>query len=257
MKILLTRPTAQAAVTAKLLRGAGIETVSFAVQRMDGTLPPALLAATTAIFADTSRIDGLIFISANAVEFGVPWVKSLMTARQAQPQLYAVGAATTAALRQHFPTAKIIQPPCQFDSEGLLEMPQLADVAKQRLLIIRGLGLTPGRDLLGSTLRERGARVDDTFCYTRSVETPENRLFPAIQSQLNSGEISHVNVQSGETLSAFETLFAPTPAQRATLQLLVPHHRIAELAVNNGYNCVEVTGVGDNCLKTFLTRDLT
>ena len=251
MKILLTRPLAQAAVTAKILHDAGIASCSFAVQRMDGQLPPVLHAATTAIFTDATPIDGLIFISANAVEFGWPWVEPLP-----QPKLYAVGAATSQALREHAGAqAEIVQPPSQFDSEGLLAMPQLAAVSNQRLVIIRGLGLTPGRDLLASTLRARGARVDDAFCYIRTVESPVNKAFTAIAQQLNSGEITCVNAQSGETLSAFETLFAPTMELRANLRLLVPHHRIAALAVNNGYKRVEVTGVGDNCLKSYLLTE--
>ena len=251
MKILLTRPLAQAAVTVKMLREAGIASCSFAVQRMDGQLPPALRASTTTIFADATPIDGLIFISANAVEFGWPWIKQLSL-----PPLYAVGAATAQALRERVGAlTEIIQPVSQFDSEGLLAMPQLAAVSGQRLVIIRGMGLTPGRDLLASTLRARGARVDDAFCYIRTMESPENRDFTAIAEQLDSGEVSMVNVQSGETLSAFETLFAPTMVVRANLRLLVPHHRIAALAVNNGYKCVEVTGVGDNCLKSYLLTE--
>jgi uroporphyrinogen-III synthase len=251
VKILLTRPLTQARVTENFLHEAGIEACCFAVQRMDGQLPPELHAATAAIFADATPIDGLIFISANAVEFGWPWVKNLPVRK-----LFAVGAATSHALLEHVAAqTEIIQPVSQFDSEGLLAMPQLAGVSGQRLIIIRGLGLTPGRDLLASTLRERGARVDDAFCYTRTVETPENRVFPAIIAELNTGAISMVNVQSGETLTAFETLFAPTAAQRKNLRLLVPHHRIAALAVNNGYKRVEVTGVGDNCLKSYLLTE--
>ncbi len=253
MKILLTRPLAQAEATAKLLLEAGIASASFAVQRMDGKLTPALYAATTAIFADATPIDGLIFISANAVEFGWPWLAQL---QQAKPpfKFYVVGPATSHALREYLaPQTEIIQPPTQFDSEGLLAMPQLADASGQRLVIIRGVGLTPGRDLLASTLRARGARVDDAFCYIRTVESADHSDYAAIQAQLASGEVGLINVQSGETLSAFETLFSPTSAQRKTWRLLVPHHRIATLAVKKGYKRVEVTGVGDNCLKSYLS----
>ncbi len=251
MKILLTRPAAQAKATADLLNACGIETSCFAVQRMEGTLPDGLHAATAAIFADTTPIHGFIFISANAVEFGWPWLTNLSLSR-----CYCVGIATTQALRSRLTQAvEIIQPESQFDSEGLLAMPQLADVSGQRLIIIRGLGLTPGRDLLGSVLRQRGARVDDAFCYVRTVESPDNSGFSAIQAQLNTGEITLINVQSGETLSAFVTLFAPTLKQRENWRLLVPHHRIAALAAKSGFKRVEVTGVGDNCLKSYLIHE--
>jgi uroporphyrinogen-III synthase len=251
VKILLTRPAAQAQATANLLNGSGIETSCFAVQRMESTLPEALQAATAAIFADAAPIHGFIFISANAVEFGWPWLKDLSLSR-----CYCVGAATTQALRSRLIQAvEIIQPENQFDSEGLLAMPQLVNVSGQRLIIIRGLGLTLGRDLLGSVLRQRGARVEDAFCYIRTVESADNMDFSAIQAQLNTGEITLINVQSGETLSAFVTLFAPTLKQYENWRLLVPHHRIAALAAKSGFKRVEVTGVGDNCLKSYLIHE--
>ena len=58
----------------------------------------------------------------------------------------------------------VISPPLRFDSEALLELPQLTDVNGRRVIIFRGDG---GRELLGETLAARGASVEYVSCYRR------------------------------------------------------------------------------------------
>src|SRR6185295_3375161 len=56
-------------------------------------------------------------------------------------------------------------PATTFDSDGLLRLPELADVRGKLVLILRGDG---GREQLAEALRSRGARVDTIACYRRA-----------------------------------------------------------------------------------------
>jgi uroporphyrinogen-III synthase len=92
--------------------------------------------------------------------------RSLVWRRSGYPacrhQVFAVGPGTARALQAHG-LDSIITPDGQ-DSEALLALPQLADVAGKRVVIVRGVG---GRALLADTLRARGAQVDFMECYRR------------------------------------------------------------------------------------------
>ena len=75
-----------------------------------------------------------------------------------------------------------IVPDALFNSEALLEHSALQDVATKRIGIIRGEG---GRDLLRSTLLERGAEVDYIDVYRRIC--PVTNLLPLVKCQEQGG----------------------------------------------------------------------
>jgi MFS superfamily sulfate permease-like transporter len=82
-------------------------------------------------------------------------------------------------------------PPGQ-DSEALLALPQLEQVAGKRIAIFRGVG---GRTLLADTLRSRGATVDYVECYRR--RRPDADAGPLLQRW---ADVSAVTIASAETL---------------------------------------------------------
>ena len=154
--VIVTRPQRQAAVfAAKIGALGGVPIVWPAIV----ILPPADAGPLAHAHATLALYDIAIFVSANAVEFGAQpparW--------PAHTVAYAPGPGTAAALvAAGIPDPQV--PVTSLDSEGLLELPSLADVTGKRVVIFRGEG---GREFLGNTLRARGATVDHVPCYRR------------------------------------------------------------------------------------------
>ena len=97
-----------------------------------------------------------------AVTHGLEYVR-LAGASLNQVRIASIGDATTGALREQGQVVALECPP-PAGSESLLSSPEMSDVAGQKIFIIRGTG---GRELLGGTLRDRGAEVEYVECYER------------------------------------------------------------------------------------------
>ena len=125
------------------------------------------------------------------------------------------------------------------DSEHLLALPELADMAKQRVLIFRGEG---GRELLAEALSARGARVDYIECYRRGL--PDADPAPLLETWRQGG-IQVVTVLSSQGLDNLFTLLGEHNADliRTTL-LFAPHPRIVEHARGLGIATAIATAPG-------------
>jgi uroporphyrinogen-III synthase len=138
-----------------------------------------------------------IFTSANAVRYALP----LIRARQGVPAcliIVAIGKASAHQLEQCGLPPQLV-PSTGFSSEALLAMPRMQAVAGERVVIFRGEG---GRELLGDTLKARGARVDLAEVYRRAVPEADPR---ELVQRWKQGEINIVVVTSNESL---QNLFA-------------------------------------------------
>ena len=190
--VLVTRPAEQADRLVSLIEAAGGRAIRFPTLAIAPPADPDALAAVLDRLAD---FDLAIFISPNAVEQAF---KQFVQRRQALPPALAVacvGAGTAAALEARGVDALV--PPARFDSEGLLALPALADVAGRQIVIFRGDG---GRALLGDTLRARGAAVAYAECYRRVRPTAD---VGALYERWARGEIDVVTVTS---VAALENL---------------------------------------------------
>lgn len=223
-RILVTRPSHQAAGLVRAIATAGGVPLLYPLLQIAPSADPTALAAQ---LAQLNAVQWCIFVSPNAVEYG------LTALRQAKLSLHgqvvAVGAGTARALADHGVT-EVLQPAEHFDSEGVLALPTLQHMTGQRVLIFRGNG---GRELLGDTLRARGATVAYAECYQRSL--------PA-QLGVKWADVDAITVTSSEALNHLITLM-PTCAY--SLPLFVPHPRIAALAQQQGWQRVHVTASGD------------
>jgi uroporphyrinogen-III synthase len=229
--ILVTRPVHQSAALAEGIRAAGGEALLFPALEIV-PLDPHSLASQLSRLSD---YDMAIFISPNAARFGMAAVREVATVPD-EIEVFAVGPGTAKTL-ETLGIPRVTVPPGQ-DSEALLALPQLEQVAGKRIAIFRGVG---GRPLLADTLRARGATVDYVECYRR--RRPDADAGPLLQRWT---EVSAVTIASAETLHNLAAMLGDGGADllRAT-PLFVPHAKIAEAALMFGMAQVIVTAGGD------------
>lgn len=172
----------------------------------------------------------VIFISTNAVKYGVDWIEDYWPQIPVGIQWYAIGSATAHALIDKGFEASA--PTVAMNSEALLAMMALPKLAQQKVLIVRGVG---GRDHLAKQLSAHGAQVDYAECYRRAI--PESTQEP-LAELLTTQHINTVCVNSGESLENFCQMLADKPV--ASYHLIVPSDRVASLALERGFQQVEV-----------------
>lgn len=238
LTIAVTRPRNQAAQLAQAIKQAGGTPLLFPL------LDITAVQSTQALHQQITRLaqfDLAIFISPNAVQYGMAAIRE---AGLLPPTLKiaTIGQGSAQALRA-LGVANIIAPTQQFDSEGLLAMPELQTVAGWRVMIFRGDG---GRELLGDTLKARGATVEYATCYQRSQSQQDVRVLLDVQADA-------LTVTSSEALSHLSHMLdAHAKNALRSTPLFVPHQRITELALQQGWKHVQLTASGDDGLLSAL-----
>lgn len=243
--IVVTRPKAQAAPLAEAIAAAGGRPLLFPLLEISPPVDPTGLSLAAARLAEYSIA---VFISPNAVDYALPallakgpWPATLRPA--------AVGPGTVKALAAHG-IGDCLLPTARYDSEALLELPELAAgaVAGRRIAIFRGDG---GRELLAETLRERGSRVDCITAYRRSAPSGDaGELLAAWRG----GRLDALSVSSSEALRyLFALLDAEGRSFLGQTPLFVPHARIAENARQLGLDKIILTDAADAGIIAGLT----
>jgi uroporphyrinogen-III synthase len=241
--IVVTRPAHQAAYLAQLIRAAGGKPILFPVIEIVAVddLQPLL-----ALIDRLDEFDLAVFISPNAVNKAM----NLIKARRALPprlKLAAIGRGSVRELK-HFGLTDVIAP-ARFDSEALLELPEMQDIAGRRVVIFRGDG---GRELLGDTLAARGATVEYAECYRR--ERPRADAAPLLKAWARN-ELHAITVTSSEGLhNLFDLVGKLGQSWFRKTPLFVPHQRIEQTARELGLVNVVLTGQGDDGLTQGLTQ---
>ncbi|MEA3274216.1 MAG: uroporphyrinogen-III synthase [Pseudomonadota bacterium] len=239
--VLVTRPAGQAAGLRRLVHEAGGRAIPFAAIRI---LPVEDPKPAQRLLAQSW--DLMIFISRNAVEQVLP----LLPGRRLpdRPQLAAVGRATADALTDAGRAPDLV-PFGRFDSESLLALPELADLAGRRVLVVRGEG---GRAILGDTLAERGAELRYAEVYRRAL--PDVDPAPLLESWRR--DVHLVTATSEEILGNLIRLVGPEGRELLlATPLVVVSERTAESARRRGFARVEVAErAADDALLSALCR---
>jgi uroporphyrinogen-III synthase len=236
--IVVTRPAHQAQGLASLISAAGGDAILFPVIEIRDVEDPRALHA---VIDRLHEFDLAVFISPNAVAKAL----TAITARRALPRQLAVAAIGPGSVKAlaRFGVDEVIAPAGRFDSEALLELPQLARLRGKRVVVFRGEG---GRELLGDSLQARGALVEYAQCYRR--EKPETDPAPLIDAWQRNG-LSAITVTSSEGLRhLFDLVGTAGQAPLVKTPLFAPHPRIAQAARELGFATVIATEPGDEGL---------
>ena len=233
--MLVTRPLDQAQSLSSAIGNAGGVALSFPLLDIAPLVDARMLHQQ---LAQLQHYDLAIFISPNAVRCGLAAIAAVRA--KLPKQVATIGAGSAHAL-QEAGIVSVIAPTERSDSEGLLDLPELADMRAKHVIILRGDG---GRELLADTLKARGAKVEYATCYRRSKTTRSLdellRLQPEVLTVTSSEALAHLREMMGDDAALLD------------LPLFVPHARIAESARRMGWREVILTASGDDGLLASL-----
>jgi uroporphyrinogen-III synthase len=224
-RVLVTRPQEQAAPLCERIQQHGGAAIRLPLLVISPSRHPQ---RARLLFSQLASYQWLIFISANAVYQGWPYVRQF---GGIPPNLHiaAVGKATANAVVAQGGKVDVM-PSQDFSSEGLLALPELQAVQGQRFLIVRGEG---GKETLANVLRQRGAAVDYAEVYQR--DRPAVQLSQLLDKRGAPG-IDVIAISSGEALQYLAEL---AQAQQSSwlfdLPLVVVHARQITLAKQLGF----------------------
>ncbi|WP_268244542.1 uroporphyrinogen-III synthase [Arenicella chitinivorans] len=169
----------------------------------------------------------VIFVSRNAVEFGLP----LIAQYGGMPpiaRVMAVGAETAKQLYRHGIDAHF--PDHGQGAEALLKVDTMQDLRGSRVLIVRGeLGL----DWPAEEMRKRGAEVIEAKCYRQSLPSASSKQLHEILDQRKP--IEGVFVHSQQSLIHLIELAGSESDQLLSSTLVAGSNKIAQRAKEFGW----------------------
>jgi len=232
--IAITRPLDQAQQLADMVLQAGGEPILFPLLEIVALEDYGAFDTAT---ADIDCFDWAVFISTNAVQHGM---SRLLKARAFPPTLRCAGIGpSTAAELARFGVSNVLIPSGRFDSESLLNLPEMQHVAGKRFLIFRG---EQGRELLADTLRQRGAEVTMAESYRRI--NPQHDA-SGLKQLWQNGQLQAIVVTSSEALRNLIAITGENDAWLKSTPLFVNHPRIAETAAGRGLRAIVAQSSGD------------
>jgi len=204
LNILLTRPLSQVQSLERLVLDSGHQPILFPTLEVKALDDTPLHA----------HYDIVIFISANAVEYGIDILKTL---NLKDAQIFAVGGATAQCIvRQGFKVDAF--PQKNASSEALLALEVVAKLKNQRVLIFRGKG---GRETLKEGLAKQSNQIEYVEVYER-VECKVTKLHKDSLFQLSNNQDFITTITSVESLSAMMNLIRKIDTDLLNKLLKVP-----------------------------------
>lgn len=246
VRLLLTRPRAQADDWARRMGELGVPTVSLPLIDIAPASDPSGLALAWSRLPTT---DLAMFVSPNAVEhfFDRRPTDGTPAAWPDRTWAATVGPGSARALIERgVPAARIVQPPVEADSLDSEHLwPELcrvagADWTGRRALLVRGDG---GREWLGDRLREAGAAVSAVSVYRRACPVLDAEGRRLLRAALDAPDRHVWLFSSSEAIGHLDSLEqgtrdpaadpsrpSPLAADWGRVRALATHERIAARA---------------------------
>jgi uroporphyrinogen-III synthase len=233
--IAITRPVDQAKKLSALIEQAGGTPILFPLIEIT---PLDDYSQFEGVIQHIANYDWAIFISSNAVQNGMP--RLLKQGVPPTLKFAAIGPVTSKEL-QTFGVANVVVPNDRFDSESLLALPEMTNVAGKKVMIFRGVG---GRDVLAETLKTRGAQVTFAECYQRINPQTNCDLLANLYKEK---KLHGIVVTSSEAMRHLLDL-ANDADWLKHVTLFVNHARIAELPTQLGLEVKVAYALGDEAM---------
>ena len=222
--ILVTRPAGQAYSLINRLSSIGCSVSYQPMQEIREIKRPYFFENKSLI---SKPLQHIIFVSTNAVRFGLPHILSGRFILTKNPNYYAVGSATAKLLLEAGIDA--IFPKDKMTSEGLLELVPFSEINGENVALIKGEG---GRDYLAVALEEQGANVIPCDCYRRA---PAKINSTDLVKLIEDNNIEMAIFSSAEGILRFISLTEGNQEAFSNLTLLVASARIAKIAETSGW----------------------
>jgi len=233
-RVIITRPVAQARVWQAQLAAAGMDAVVAPVMCIEPVALPEEKQALKNVILDFNNFNLAIFVSQNAVRYGVQWLDKYWPQLPLGIKYYAVGERTERLLAAELPIEPI-RPVTDgsghngMTSETLLQRLLPCVEPGIKVLIFRGCG---GRAYLGDQLAERGCQVAYAELYHRRLPRDATEKLAFLSLQQND----ILCVHSGESLkNLVECLKVLALPNWPEMTLLVPSARVATEAKKLGF----------------------
>jgi uroporphyrinogen-III synthase len=249
MRIIVTRPAAQALPWVAQLQALGVDAVALPLIAIAPVDDPAPVRDA---WAGLPRHALVMFVSANAVAHffaqqpaGVRWPDGVLAG--------STGPGTSGALRAAgVPPALIAEPAAdapRFDSEALWTRLAGLGWAGRRALVVRG---ESGRDWFADTLRHHGAQVDFVAAYRRLPPRPDAAERALLAAALAAPGAHLWHFSSSEAVGRLGEIAAAADWARSLA--LASHPRIAQAARALGFGRVEPVAVTAEAVAAAASR---
>lgn len=246
MRVIVTRPSRDAALWVSSMEAAGLAAVALPLIAVG---PATDRAALRQAWSQMAQYSGVMFVSGNAVEhfFIEKPLSALVFIAQAaiKTRAWATGPGTVNALLVAGVPASVVDAPSpqagQFDSEALWQVVGDSVQPGQRVLIVRGsdgpdtaTSAGAGRDWFANRLLQAGVLVDLVTAYQRGLPS-----FGPVEQQQAAQAATDGSVWLFSSSQAIANLVSLVPLQGwGAARAVATHPRIAAVARQAGFGVV-------------------